>query len=320
MYNDNTMQAGLALIEKAWTSGLSSSDAGSVLLQPVIDTVIPIMADYESPARQNIPRKPGAGSAYKGVQATPGNTPWAGVTDTDTIAVDQSSYAALDISYKTLAATKGKVTRFLQATGRSYIDVLLEEMEVKMYGFQDGYEYWLINGVSSTTQIDGLQVLIPSSQEVLVTTTAGGDDLTLAKMDEFMDKGKTLKLMFMSYRTRRELNALLQSTQRYVNLQEIKGGFKVLSYNGVPILISTQMLDTQTFDGSGVTSQTGGTASSILGIDTNHVFVSELTPVTSFPCAKTTSQYDEFEIFSDFALVVRNYLRTAKLTGIWDRP
>ena len=314
----NVMQQGIDILRKAYSDRLSFDNYGTVLLQPVVDKVMPDLVDYEHPIRMNLDHLPGAGSHALINQRSPGSTPYVGVLGTDTIPVDNSSYARVSFAYETLA-TAGKVERFLQATGRNYVDVLLRETKGKVEDWYSGYECWITKGVAAHSslacQIDGLQVLVPIGQQVATTNVAGGQAFTLSNMDELLDLAKSAKMIIMTRKQRRRLNGLLQAQQQFVDKTEVKGGFKVISYNDVPIYVSTEMTDTQLFNGTAVTAHTGGTESTIFAIDTDYVYVEELTKPTSLPLAKNDSQYDAFHIFCDFVLVVSNYMRTAKLVG-----
>jgi hypothetical protein len=304
---------GLATIRKA----LTSANSGSILLQPVVDAVIPMLADYQNPLRQNLPRKKGNGQSWIVNRRSPGSTPAEWVSDTDSATEDTGSYDQFLFPFRTLL-TRGKVMRKLQATGASYIDVLMEEIEGKILEFKNYEDNTYITGVSSATVPEGIEYLCTGNQMVAATPTAGGGPLTLARIDEAMDLNiGNPDMMIMARRTRRELNALLQAQQQYIDVTEVKGGFRLMSYNGVPIYVSTNMPITQLYNGSTEGSNEGGSSSSIYFVDTNHLWAGELTPIRMVPMAKTTSQYDEFEIFCDEVLVLRNPLCISKLIGIW---
>lgn len=295
---------------------LGTDDAGNVLVQPEIDKTIQALVEYKNPLRVNIPRKPGSGSHYYVNRRTAGSTPAEFVSDTDSITEDTGSYARTSFEFKTIA-TKGRVTRKMQAIGRSYVDVLASEMEEKARDFKD-YEEWALfygNSSSSSKQFDGLDELV--TQTVATTDQSGGDALTLEKLDEAIDTcAGEPDMLIMSKRTRRQLNSLLQAQQRFVDSIEVKGGFQVMSYNNIPVFVSTRVNNTQSFDGSSVTGQTGGDCSTIYALESDYCFVSELTPITVEPLAKSTSQYDQFDIYSDEALVLTNTLHACRLIGI----
>jgi len=297
---------------------LGVDDAGTVLIQPEIDKVLQHLVEFRNPLRQNLPRKRGTGPSWYLNRRSVGSTGASFVGDKDTIDEDQGSYARVEFPYKTIAA-KGKVTRKMQAIGRSYIDILAEEIESRVVEFKD-YEDWSLfraNTSNNSNQYNGMDVLV--TQSVSCTTATTGASMTLALLDEAIDTcAYNPDMIICSKRSRRALQTLLQSQQRFVNMVEVNGGFQLMSYNGIPIYVSTNILDTMLMasDGQTVSAYTGGDSSSLYILDSQHCWVGELTPLTVLPLAKTSSQYDEFDIYEDSALVMGNALSATKLIGI----
>jgi len=300
-------------IEKA----LNVTDAGSVLLQPDINKEVEALVEYKNPIRQNLPRKPGSGDGVYVNMRTPTTTVADFVADTDTLTERQATYAQTKYTYRTIAA-RGCVTRKLIATGRSYTDVWREELEGRALDFKD-YEDWALiwADADTTNQFDGVDALITSTQTVTMTTSSGGTTLTLAKMDEVIDTcSYEPDMIICSKACARKLNALLQTNQRFIDRIEVKGGFKVMSYNDIPVYRSTNVYDTQTFDGTEVTANTGDTTTTLFVLDTDHLYVSELTALTVEQLAKTSSQNTRFDIYEDITVVLNNTKSCAKLIGI----
>ena len=297
---------------------LNVSDQGTILRQPEIDKVIQHIREYKNPLFQNIPRRKGSGDAWYVNRRTPGSTAATFVADTGSFTEDTGNYAQVAFGYKTLG-TKGKVSRRLQAQGRTYQDVLASEIEGKTLDLKNFEDWAYIWGSTATSanEFDGLNVLIAGTQVVATTTSTSGDDLTLALMDELVDKCASEPDLLVSSKTgRRKLNALIQANQQYVNVVEIKGGAKVISYNNIPLLVSSNVTDEMTYSGSDVSSSTGGATSAIFALDTTYLWVGELSPLTIEPLAKSSSQYDEFEEYCDEAIVLANTKMCAKLAGI----
>ena len=239
------------------------------------------------------------------------------VADTDTIDESTSAYTQTSFAFKTLGA-KGKITRKAQAIGRTYAQILADEIEAKAMDYRD-YEDWAIAWGDATTpaQFSGLNKLCDSGQRLATTTSAVGDALTLADLDAGIDliTSSPPDMMICSRRTRRKINSLLQAQQRFVDSIEVKGGFKIMSYNEIPIYVSTNITDTCTFSGSAITSSTGASTSVIFILSTQDVFMGVLTEVTVQPLAKSSSQFDEFDIYADEALVVKNYKGLSQIIG-----
>jgi len=92
------------------------------------------------------------------------------------------------------------------------------------------------------------------SSAQVITPAAGGGALTLAMMDQLIDlvKGGKPDFFLMSRRSRRRLKALLQASTHYIETGESSFGRRILTYDGIPVLISDFLLDTEAADnGSG---------------------------------------------------------------------
>jgi hypothetical protein len=213
---------------------------------------------------------------------------------------------------------RGKVTRFAQDAGRSYIDVLSEEIEARARAFKNMEEQAMFYGVTANLQPDGLTTLIALDSQIIEAAATDSDStnsLTLSKIDETVDACVGAPDMMVSNKqTRRKINALLQADQRFVNTTEVAGGFRVLSYDDIPIFASTNVTNDFWFDGTNVLGTTGDT-SHLFILDTSEFWVGFMNDVTVSPLSKTSSQFDQFDIYSDTAYVMRNTLNHAMLVG-----
>ena len=113
-------------------------------------------------------------------------------------------------------------------------------------------------------------------------------------------------MLIMSRRQHRKLNQLLQSAQRFIEMVEVKGGFRLQSYQGIPIFDSVFIAD----------NQGSGNSSDIFIVDTTGVFLGELTPLQFNPVGTTTSQFMAFDIFEDLTLVLANNLLASRLADV----
>ena len=123
-------------------------------------------------------------------------------------------------------------------------------------------------------------------------------------------------LIFASRKGRRLINAALQSQQMFNDMTEIAAGFRVRTYDGIPLVTTTGMPDTLTFNGSKVSAFSGAATTAICVVNTRDIYIEELTPLTVMPLAKSSSQYDEFDMFADAVLVAANPLAMSVLVGI----
>jgi len=303
------------LIRKALTTD------PSVFKFEVIDPIIADMLNYENPLRQNLPRKKGSGSVYtvKRRQSL-GTSGAAWVSDTDSISEATGTYSSVSFEYKTIA-TRGRVSRKLIAEGKDYFDLLSEEIEAKTNEFKVVEEDAYINANAVDTEPKKPLGLIKQLSDTgrVINLYSGGASaaLTLQALDRALDECKgTPSLIIMSKAMRRKLQSLLQVYQRWIDKTEVKGGFRVLAYNEIPVLVSSAISDEYQVNASGIVGLTGGDSSAIFVINTDEVFVAELTPVTIQPLAKTTTQYDEFEIVCDETLVLRNPETCVMVIGV----
>jgi hypothetical protein len=311
---------------EAFQRALNVAGAGSVLLQTYINRTVQQLHLRELGVSAVLPRRPGQGNGAYINSRTPSSvvvsTAW--VSDTDSVPEASGTYAQRSLLYRTLAL-RGRVTRALQAKGRSYGDVLAGEIAGRTGDYTAAYEDALVIGDNAleANQFDGLITLTQAtaSQIVLQTTAVAGDALTLEKLDETIDavKGAGTRedlVIFASFKGQRLLNGLIQAQQQFNDVVEAGAGFRVRSYDRIPIVTTTAMPDVLTFDGTKVTDYSGAATTAIIVVNTRYVQIEELTPMTVMPLAKTDSQFDEFDLFGDSVLCNDNELGSAILVGI----
>lgn len=255
-------------------------------------------------------------------------------------------YGESSFRYMTLQS-RGRVTRKAMAVGQSYADVLALEMAAKAEDFAAQLEESFIYGClgvaqdgssAANSQPIGLLSLIEGTgasldDQVLSGQLLGGSDgktqvLTLSQLDQLIDrvKGSANRrdlAIIGSYAGIRQVNSLLQSTQQFVDQTEINAGFRVRTYDGIPLITSTAIKDTLRSNDSSagalqgsVKAATGGSATQLFCINLRHVYHGVLTPMTVMPLAKTTSAYDEFDIFEDCTIALSNKLGAAVLNDV----
>ena len=287
---------------------LDITAAGAVLYQEDVDKLLQDLIEHNNPLRQNLPRKQGSGQAWIVVQRT-ADPSGAFVNDTEEPAYSNSTYQRVSFAYKTILA-RGKVTRKLQAQGKSLVDVESEEMMATLDIVRDTEENALFYGDSGSNakSFDGLKVQIPAGQTVSLGTNGGS--ITLAVLDQAYDLAiGSPNMLLSSKRSRRQINALLQAQQRFVDTVQVKGGFRLMSYNDTPIFYSKQVSDTETQGSSSL-------ASSLYFVDTTRTWIGVLSELTMQKFNQTSSQYQQFDLFEDLALVQANNRYNSKIVGL----
>jgi len=308
---------------------INVSGAGSILVQNFTNRIIQQLVLREQGAGATLQRKPGSGSQAV-VNRRAGSTMTAAnvwVADTDSLTESTGTHTQATFTYQTLA-TRGKITRKMRAIGRSYVDLLADEMVQKADDWNESLESALFIGDSAaiSDQIDGLLTLTNavSGQVVAQTSAPAGDSLSLSKLDETIDtvKGagnRSDLVIYCSFKGGRKINAALDSRQRFVNMVEIAAGFRVRDYDGVPVVVSTGMPDDLTWSGTAITALSGESSNpttAIAVVNRRHVWIEELTPMTMMPLARDDSQFEQFDIFGDLALVHANTKGSAVLGGL----
>jgi hypothetical protein len=155
-------------------------------------------------------------------------------------AATSSEYAKVAKTVKYLY-TRGEVTGPLIAAAGGVVNALQEEIRVHSGVIAERLAEAICVGdgtEDSNAGIVGIKNQINTSTpgDEGGTTTASGA-LTLAMIDKALDDTKGEADVIMTSRAvRRKINALLQGQQRFLDRVEVGAGFRVLSYDGVPIV------------------------------------------------------------------------------------
>lgn len=300
--------------------------AGTILVQNTVNRIIQALTLRYLGVISELDHRPGSGSQATINRRTPGVTVGGGEWLADTVEPTEETgdYSQATFVYRTYVS-RGKVTRKMQAIGRVYADNLANEMMSRLEDHTDGLEngYVVGNFAANANQINGLLTLINAvaGQVVANTTANGGAPLVLARLDEALDKVKGVdadKIIFASLKGRRLVNAALQAQQVFNDKIEIRAGFRVRTYDDIPIVATTQMPDTLTWVGASaaITVFSGSTTTALIIVNRNYVWIEDLTPTSVLPLAKTSSQFDQFDIFTDTVVVLANTKGGAILGGL----
>lgn len=323
-------------LERAMNTG--SEAAGNLLMQQFINRTVQLLTLREFGLQSFLDRRPGSGNAVyvnrrtPSVSGTTGGGEW--YADTGTVADETGNYSQVSFGFKTLA-TRGQITRKLIAQGRTYADVMGIELAAKAEDYANAMENALFLGNltgAETNRPVGFLSLVQNpggtwSDEQTVNNNAAGltstetTSLVLSQLDEAIDRvkgaGNRSDLAIVgSFSGIRAVNAVLQQYQQFVNTVEIAAGFRVRTYDGIPLIVSTSMPNSLTFGGSGEIAGNAGTGTGLLVVNKRYNYIAELTPTTVLPLARTTSQNESFDIFSDVTFVNENPKGIAFLSNL----
>lgn len=228
----------MADIERALSTLAAST--GQYLIPEVVD---PSIRDYvyrASPILSIVTRVPWPTNVYTIRKRVGRPTPTWNPDDTTLPSASRSSYdkASKIVKYQYI---KGSVTGpEIQAAG-TVVNALQEEIRVasEAMGEDLATKIFLGDATSNPYEIDGILEQIPTSVPGNEggTIAAGSKNLSLKLLDEAIDE--TLgegNVILLSRAMRRKVSALLQSTQRFNDSIEIGGGFRVRTYDTIPLV------------------------------------------------------------------------------------
>lgn len=134
------------------------------------------------------------------------------------------------------------VDNFITATMGEDQRASQEAMKVKALAHKWSEVFIKGDSVTNQAQFDGLQtrLTIGGSQVVDAGNSAGGDALSLAKLDETIDAVDDPNYLYMNKAMRRRLTAAArdESVGGHVNYMPDEFGRRVTQYNDLPILLS----------------------------------------------------------------------------------
>ena len=159
------------------------------------------------------------------------------------------------------------VDNFIQQTRSNVNDQKAIAVAMKAKAMSRKFEQTFINGNDSTdpNSFDGLANLVTAgaagggggvttgSQTIELGVSGGA--LTISFVDQLIDlvKSGLPDILLMSKRTRRRLKALLVASAHYIEEGTNEFGRQVMTYDGIPCLVSDFILDTELGSTSGST-------------------------------------------------------------------
>lgn len=221
-----------------------ASSAAAYLIPDVVDGAIRDFASKQPLMYNAVTKRPWATNTYwiKKKLSLP-SASWS--TDGGPLpAATNSTFGEAFKSMKYLY-TRGEVTGPMQAAAGSVFDALQDDIQDHQQAMVEKLSKDIVTANGGAADITGILYQITNDNEmfgeleaedggVSVTTTTGG--LTLAKLDAFLDSVPGATALVTTSAVKRKISSLLQAQQRFVDRTEIQAGFRVLSYNDVPII------------------------------------------------------------------------------------
>lgn len=221
---------------------LDLASSGSYLIPEVVDNAIRDYATSEPVLANVVSRIPWATNTYfiRRRDALP-TASWS--TDGGSLpSASQSTYAKVSKTVKYLY-TRGEVTGPMQAAAGSLYNALALEVEAHSRALVEQLSTDIATADGSSDDITGILYQIDTNDDMNWGSTGSGvvdassAYLTLDLIDEAIDTARgEVDLIVTSRRVRRAINALLQAQQQFVDRTEVAAGFRVLTYDGLPIV------------------------------------------------------------------------------------
>ncbi len=227
-------------IRKALDTSVATT--GRILVPTIVDEGLRLYVETRSPLWNIIRKVPHDGLAYGWREQNGLPVASFGAELGALPAAQNATYIERTMPLKQIFI-RGEVSGLLIEASRTVLNVLQREIENSALGMVRTLEQKLIAGNATTNpnEFDGIAVQITNTLNAAGTGGAAAGvagPLTLSLLDQLIDLpegGEPTHLIMMKAMHRR-LWSVLQPQVRYMDTEEIEGGFKVPSYGGLPII------------------------------------------------------------------------------------
>jgi len=292
----------------ALTLAEASKLSNDTLLSGVIETIA-----QESPILQRLPfiEIVGNGLTYNRENVAP-SAAFYDVGDTWT--EDTPTFTQVNAALKILGGD-ADIDNFLKATRSNIQDLEAAVVQLKARAVQSLFDDTFVNGnaVLNVNSFDGIATMTAAPQTV--SMGANGASLTLAKLDELVDKvrGGKPDMLLMSRRSRRSLNILARASGSFLEADRDQFGNMLQFYDGIPIGLNDYISDADTVG-------TSGDCSSIYAMQFGEGAMTGLTAPGGLTVERVgsleTKDASRIRVKWYAGLALFNTVKLAKLTGV----
>ncbi len=292
----------------ALTLAEASKLSNDTLLSGVIETIA-----QESPILQRLPfiEIVGNGLTYNRENVAP-SAAFYDVGDTWT--EDTPTFTQVNAALKILGGD-ADIDNFLKATRSNIQDLEAAVVQLKARAVQSLFDDTFVNGnaVLNVNSFDGIATMTAAPQTV--SMGANGASLTLAKLDELVDKvrGGKPDMLLMSRRSRRSLNILARASGSFLEADRDQFGNMLQFYDGIPIGLNDYISDADTVG-------TSGDCSAIYAMQFDEGAMTGLTAPGGLTVERVgsleTKDASRIRVKWYAGLALFNTVKLAKLTGV----
>jgi len=227
---------------------LSSSAATVLLPSETVDGAIRDFASVQPAMYNAVNKRPWASQTYYiKKKLTLPSASWS----TDGGPLPAATNSTFGEAFKTVKYlyTRGEVTGPMIAAAGSVFDALAMDIEDHESAIVQKLSSDIVVANGAANDITGILYQIETDTTMAGPNTpsavydGGGGVLTLAMLDEAIDQTEGATAIVATKPVRRKINSMLQAQQRFLNQEEIQAGFRVASYDGLPIFTDPQWQD-----------------------------------------------------------------------------
>lgn len=173
------------------------------------------------------------------------------------------------------------IDQYISSTRSNVQDIEAAVLELKAKAVAHEFEDEFIYGDTGVDAkgFNGLHALCPAGQQVHQGSGSTPAALSLKKLDEAIDLARPGKpdFLLMSRRTRRGISAYARSLTSPVHFEAGDFGRRLMYYDGIPVLESDFMTDTEAIDTAAFSARTGGASTSVFAVKVGEGLLSGLT-------------------------------------------
>ena len=184
----------------------------------------------------------------------------------DTWTESTPTFTQVSTSLKILGGD-ADVDQYIATTRNNVQDIEAAVLELKSKALAHEFEDEFVYGdtVVDAKGFDGMHKLVIASQQVHQGAGTTPAALSLAKLDEAIDLVKPGKpdFLMMSRRTRRGISAYARALTSPVQFEASGFGQRVMFYDGIPVIDSDFITDTEAIASGAFSAKTGGASTTI---------------------------------------------------------
>jgi hypothetical protein len=222
---------------------LDIASAGAYLIPEIVDGAIRDYVSLEPVLYNLFPKVAWATNSYF-IRKRTANPTAAWSTDGGNLpAATKSSFDKVSKGMKYLYS-RGEVTGPMQEAAGSLFNALAMEVEAHGKAMVSKLSTDLATATGSSDDLEGLLYQADTGNQLNAASNSGGGGLlaagtylSLNVLDRAIDNSRgEVDVIITSRKVRRKLASLLQAQQVFNDKTEVPGGFRVLSYDGIPIV------------------------------------------------------------------------------------